>query len=404
MRVIVALVTGVLFGYFCPETAIRLKLFADIFIQLIKMIIVPIIFCSIAIGIGTMKNMKKMGKIGGKTMIYFEIMTTFALMLGLLVVHLVGPGRGFDMGAAEGADLSNYVSTAYHSQSISGIIKSMFPDNVLGALSRGEILPVLLTAVLFGLALAKLGEKVAPVTRLIESMNQIFFSIVGMVMFFSPIGVFGAMAYTIGKFGIRSLLPLLTLAACGYLTMILFVVIILGSVARVYGFSLFKILRYLKDEILSVIGTSSSETALPTLMHKLEKAGCSTSVVGLVVPTGYSFNLDGTAIYLSMSVLFIAQAYGIDLSLYQLFLILGMMMITSKGAAAIPGSGFIILAATLVLLPGHPIPVQGIVLLLGIDRFMSEARAITNLIGNAVATFCVSKMENEFHGVGIVES
>ena len=404
MRVIVALVAGVLFGYFCPETAIRLKLLADIFIQLIKMVIVPIIFCTIAIGIGTMKNMKKMGKIGGKAMLYFEIMTTFALMLGLAVVHFVGPGRGFDISAAEGVDLSSYVSSAYHSQSVGGIIKSMFPDNVIGALARGDILPVLLTAILFGLALAKLGERVAPVTRLLECMNQIFFSIVSMVMVFSPIGVFGAMAYTIGKFGIRSLLPLVNLAACGYLTMILFVVIILGAVARFYGFSLVKILRYLKDEILLVIGTSSSETALPSLMHKLEKAGCSTSVVGLVVPTGYSFNLDGTAIYLSMSVLFIAQAYGIQLSIPQILLILVMMMVTSKGAAAVPGSGFITLAATLISLPGHPIPVQGIALLLGIDRFMSEARATTNLIGNAVATFCVSKMENEFHGVGIVES
>ncbi|NDC82276.1 C4-dicarboxylate transporter DctA [bacterium] len=395
LYVLLSLVLGIAFGIFFPSAAVNLKVLGDIFIRLIKMVIIPIVFCTISIGIGTMESMKKLSRIGGKAFIYFEIMTTLAMAIGIVVVHFVGPGKNFHISSIENVDISKYTSQVKH-ETFSDFLIGMVPDNALGALASGDMLPVLVFAILFGLALAQVGSKANQVVSALNQFNKVFFTIVGIIMRLSPIAVFGSMAYTVGKFGVQSILPLAKLAACGYMTMILFVVLVLGSVARFYGFSILKIIKYIKDEIFVVIGTSSSETVLPTLMDKLESAGCSKSAVGLIVPTGYSFNLDGTSIYLAMSVVFIAQVYHVHLTWELLLMVLGIMMLTSKGAAAVPGSGFITLAATLSSLPGQPIPVQGIAILLGIDRFMSEARSVTNLIGNTVATLVISKIEGEY--------
>ncbi|MBW5444947.1 C4-dicarboxylate transporter DctA [Cohnella sp. CFH 77786] len=394
VQVLIAIALGVLVGHFFSSTGVQLKVLGDLFIKLIKMVIAPIVFFTIVTGIAGMGDMKKVGRIGGKALIYFEIVTTIALAVGLLVVNVVRPGHGVDMSAAKG-DISKYTTAAAEtSHGFVDFISNIVPDNVVAAMSKGELLPILFFAVLFGLALAAMGEKGTPVVQIFERLSQVFFGIVGMIMKLSPIAAFGAMSYTIGKFGIGSLFSLGKLMGSVYLTMFLFIVLVLGGIAKMYGFSIFKFIRYIREEILLVLGTSSSESALPRLMQKLEKYGCSKSVVGLVVPTGYSFNLDGTAIYLSMAAMFIAQAYGVDMSPWQQLTLLGILMLTSKGAAGVTGSGFITLAATLAAFPS--IPVAGIALLLGVDRFMSEARAITNLIGNGVATVVVSKMEKEF--------
>ena len=395
VQVIIAIVLGIIVGAIWPEFGASLKILADLFIKLIKMMITPIIFLTVAIGIGAMGDMKKVGKIGGKALLYFEIVSTIALAIGIAVALIVNAGHGINTDSAAGADVSQYTDAAANQEhGIGAFIGSIIPENFIGALANGELLPTLFAAVLFGMAAAALGERSKPVITFFELVSEIFFKIVGMVMKFSPIGAFGAMAYTIGNFGISSLGNLGLLMAAVYTTMAIFLIVVLGSIAKFYGFNIFKFIAYIKDEIFLVIGTSSSESALPSMMRKLERYGCSKQVVGLVVPTGYSFNLDGTAIYLSMAALFIAQAYGVELTWIQIITLLGILMITSKGAAGVTGSGFITLAATLAAFP--MIPVEGIALLIGVDRFMSEARAVTNLIGNGVATVIVSKSEKEF--------
>jgi aerobic C4-dicarboxylate transport protein len=396
VRVIIGIILGITVGFLFPEFGEKLKVLADVFIKLIKMVIAPIIFLTVAIGIGSMGDLKKVGRIGGKALIYFEIVTTFALAIGIIVVNLVKPGVGFNTSAVEGGDISQFTQQAKETnQGVIEFLVGIIPDNIVAAMGKGDLLPILFFAVLFGLSMSAMGDKAKPVVTLFEKIADIFFGIVNMIMKVSPIAAFGAMAYTIGKFGIGSLALLGKLMGSVYITMFLFIVIVLGGIAKFYKFNIFKFMAFIKEEILLVLGTSSSESALPKMMEKLEKYGCSKSVVGLVVPTGYSFNLDGTSIYLSMAAIFIAQAYGIDLTIWQELTLLGVLMLTSKGAAGVTGSGFITLAATLAAFP--MIPVEGIALLLGVDRFMSEARAITNLIGNGVATVVVSKMENEFH-------
>lgn len=396
VQVIIGIILGIAVGFLFPEFGAKLKVLADIFIKLIKMVIAPIIFFTIVIGIGNMGDLKKVGRIGGKALLYFEIVTTFALAIGILVVSIIKPGHGFNTKAAEGADVSQYTKAAAEtSHGVMDFILGIVPDNALAALSGGTLLPVLFFAVLFGIAAASLGEKAAPVISFFEKVSEIFFAIVNMIMKVSPIAAFGAMAFTIGNFGIGSLISLGKLMGSVYITMFLFIVFVLGTIAKFYNFNIFSFLKYIKEEILLVLGTSSSESALPKMMERLEKYGCSKSVVGLVVPTGYSFNLDGTSIYLSMAAVFIAQAYGVELTIWQLVTLLGVLMLTSKGAAGVTGSGFITLAATLAAFP--MIPVEGMALILGVDRFMSEARAITNLIGNGVATVVISKTEGEFN-------
>ncbi|MFC0189552.1 dicarboxylate/amino acid:cation symporter [Fictibacillus aquaticus] len=396
VQVVIGILLGIAVGFTFPAFGTELKVLADVFIKMIKMVIAPIIFFTVVIGIGSMGDMKKVGRIGGKALLYFEFITTFALAIGLLVVNFLQPGKGFDTSAAKGGDVSEFTKQAAEtSHGAVDFLVSIVPENVVGALAEGQLLPILFFAVLFGLAAASLGEKAKPTIKMFENLTEIFFKVVNMIMKVSPIAAFGAMAFTIGKFGVGSLVSLGQLMAAVYTTMFLFIVLVLGAVAKYYGFSIFKFIAYIKEEILLVLGTSSSESALPKMMEKLEKYGCSKSVVGLVIPTGYSFNLDGTSIYLSMAAMFIAQAYGVDLSIWQQLTLLGILMLTSKGAAGITGSGFITLAATLAAFP--MIPVEGMALLIGVDRFMSEARAITNLIGNGVATVVVSKSENEFH-------
>lgn len=396
VQVIIGIILGITIGFLFPKFGTELKVLADIFIKLIKMLIAPIVFFTIVIGIGSMGDLKKVGRIGGKALIYFEIISTFALAIGLVVVNVIKPGKGFNTNAVKGGDISQYTQQAKESShGVMEFIMGIIPDNIIAALAKGELLPILFFAVLFGIATASLGAKGKPIISLFEQLADIFFKIVNMIMKISPIAASGAMAYTIGNFGLGSLYSLGKLMGSVYITMFLFILIILGTVAKIYGFSILKFIAYIKEEILLVLGTSSSESALPRMMVRLEDYGCSKSVVGLVVPTGYSFNLDGTAIYLSMAALFIAQAYGVDLTIWHQITLMAILMLTSKGAAGVTGSGFITLAATLSAFP--TIPVEGIALLLGVDRFMSEARAITNLIGNGVATVVVSKMENEFH-------
>ncbi|MEV3273016.1 dicarboxylate/amino acid:cation symporter [Paenibacillus larvae] len=402
VQVIIGILLGILLGHFFPDFGIKLKVLGDIFIKLIKMVIAPIVFFTVVNGIANMGDMKKVGRIGGKALLYFEIVITAALAIGIVVVNLVKPGAGLDPSKASG-DISQYTKAAEEtSHGFMDFLMGIVPDNVVAAMAKGELLPILFFAVLFGLSLTAMGKNAQPVIDLFDKLAKGFFGIVNMIMKVSPIAAFGSMSYTIGKFGVKSLSSLGLLMACVYITMFLFIVIVLGSIARAYGFRIFSFLKYIKEEILLVLGTSSSESALPRLMDKLEKYGCSKSVVGLVVPTGYSFNLDGTSIYLSMAAIFIAQAYGIDLTIWQELTLLAILMLTSKGAAGVTGSGFITLAATLAAFPS--IPVAGMALLLGVDRFMSEARSITNLIGNGVATVVIAKMENEFHPVSETES
>lgn len=396
-QVILGILLGITIGFIFPEFGAQLKVIADIFIKLVKMVIAPIIFLTIVIGIAGMGDLKKVGKIGGKALLYFEIVSTIALAIGIIVANVIKAGKGVDAEAGQG-DISKYTKAAEEtSHGFMDFVLSIIPDSFIGAFAGGQLLPVLLLAVLFGVSLAHLGQKGKPILDLFEKIADVFFGIVNIIMKVSPYAAFGAMAYTIGEFGIESLIYLGKLMASVYTTMIIFIVFVLGSIAKFYGFSIFKFINYIKEEIFLVVGTSSSEAALPSMMNKLEKYGCSKSVVGLVLPTGYSFNLDGTSIYLSMAALFIAQAYGVDLSIWQQITLLGVLMLTSKGAAGVTGSGFVTLAATLAVFPS--IPVEGMALILGVDRFMSEARAITNLIGNGVATVVISKTENEFHPV-----
>ncbi|WP_426114445.1 dicarboxylate/amino acid:cation symporter [Massilia sp. PWRC2] len=394
VQVLFAIVCGVLLGVFYPKIAVDMKPLGDGFIKLIKMIIAPVIFCTVVAGIAGMQDMKKVGRVGGKALLYFEVVSTFALAIGLMVANLIKPGAGFnaDPATLDTKSIAEFTAKAKN-QSTVDFVMNIIPTTFVDAFAKGEILQVLLIAILFGVALSLLGERGKPVTRLIDDVSHVIFGVVGIVMKVAPIGAFGAMAFTIGKFGIASLLPLAKLMGSFYLTCGLFVVVVLGSIAWYTGFSIFRFISYIKEELLIVLGTSSSESALPALMRKLEKLGCSKSVVGLVVPTGYSFNLDGTNIYMTMAALFVAQATNTELTIWQELTILGVAMLTSKGASGITGAGFITLAATLAVVP--TIPVAGMALILGIDRFMSECRALTNFIGNGVATIVVSKWENE---------
>jgi len=394
VQVLFAIVVGVLLGHFYSELAVKMKPLGDGFVALIRMVIAPIIFCTVVSGIAGMDDMKKVGRVGGKALLYFEVMSTIALLVGLLVAHLLHPGAGFDVDpkTLDSHAVDTYATQA-KGQSTVDFLLHIIPATLVDAFAKGEILQVLLVALLFGSALSHLGAKGAPLLGIINEFSAVFFRMVTLITRLAPIGAFGAMAFTIGKYGLGSLLPLLKLVGTFYVTSLLFVLLVLGLVARAVGFNIVRFLVYIKEELLIVLGTSSSEAALPQLMAKMENIGCSKSVVGLVVPTGYSFNLDGTNIYMTLAVLFIAQALNVDLSFEQEGTILLVAMLTSKGASGVTGSGFITLAATLSVVPS--LPVTGMVLILGIDKFMSECRALTNIVGNGVACVVVSAWERE---------
>jgi len=393
--VVLAIIAGGTFGYFNPHAAVKLKPLGDGFIALVKMLIGPVIFCTVVLGIAGAGDMKKVGRVGGKALLYFEVVSTIALIIGLTVVNLLRPGAGFNIDARtlDAKAVDAYAKTAA-SQATADFILHIIPKTFTDAFTgSGDLLQVLLVAVLFGYAMTHLGAVGQSVHVFIEECSRIFFAMMNAIMKLAPIGAGGAMAFTIGNYGLAALKPLAALMASFYLTCLLFVVIVLGSIAAASGFSIFRFIAYIRDELLTVLGTSSSESALVPLMHKLERLGCSKSVVGLVVPAGYSFNLDGTNIYLTMAALFVAQALNIELTLVQQLTLLGVAMLTSKGASGVTGAGFITLAATLAVVPS--IPVAGLALILGIDRFMSEARSLTNFIGNGVATLVVSRWEGE---------
>ena len=392
VQVLAAIGCGVLLGVLAPGLGKEMQPVGQTFINLVKMVITPVIFLTVVLGIARTSDLKRVGRVGIKALVYFEVVTTLALGIGLVVVNLIRPGEGIDRSHIAAADAAQYTTGA--KISLVEILTHIVPSSVVGAFANSEILQVVFFSVLFGIAVGSLGEAGRPVIRGLEYLEVIFFKIVAMVMRVAPIGAFGAMAYTIGNFGIASLLTLGKLMACVYITMALFIFVVLNGIAKAYGFSLWKLLVHIRDEILVVLGTSSSEAVLPRLIDKLEQFGCARSVVGLVVPAGYSFNLDGTSIYLSMATLFIAQAYGVHLSLGQQLSIMAILMVTSKGAAGVTGSGFIVLTSTLAAI--HVVPVEGVALLIGVDRFMSEARAITNVIGNAVATVVIAKNEKAF--------
>lgn len=391
-QVLAAILVGGALGHFAPELAVQLKPLGDAFIKLVKMVIGPVIFLTVAGGIAGMSSLARLGSTTGKAMLYFIVVSTFALVIGLLVANVVRPGDGMgvDPATLDAAAVGGYVGKA-EEQSITGFLLSIIPDTFAGALTGGQILPVLFIAVIFGVSVASLGETRNRIVAALHDLSEAFFRMVSILMKFAPVGAFGAFAFTIGKYGIDSVANLAALIATFYLTSALFIAIVLGAIAYASGFSLWRLLGYLREEIWLVIGTSSSEAALPSLMKKLEAAGCAKSVVGLVVPTGYSFNLDGTNIYMTLAALFIAQATGIELSLREELLLLLVAIISSKGAAGVTGAGFITLAATLAVVP--TVPVAGMALILGIDRFMSECRAVTNFIGNAVATIVVARWE-----------
>ena len=394
VQVIAAILLGVLVGHFSPADGVALKPLGDGFIKLIKMIIAPIIFCTVATGIAGMRDMKSVGRVGGKALLYFEIVSTFALVIGLVVANVVQPGAGFNVDPAtlDTKSIAEYTVKS-HSLSTVDFIMNIIPATFVGAFANGEILQVLLLGILFGFALSHLGERGKLMFEVVEAFTKVVFGIVNMIMKLAPLGAFGAMAFTIGKYGVDSLGPMLKLIASVYGTSLLFIIVVLGLIARAVGFSIFRYLAYIKEELLVVLGTSSSESGLPKLMEKLERLGASKPVVGLVVPTGYSFNLDGTNIYMTMAALFIAQATNTHLTLGQELTILLVAMLTSKGASGITGAGFVTLAATLAVVPD--IPVAGMALVLGIDRFMSECRALTNFIGNGVAAIVISRWEGE---------
>jgi aerobic C4-dicarboxylate transport protein len=390
VQVLTAIVIGILLGHFYPESAAAMKPLGDGFIKLIKMIIAPIIFCTVVVGIAGMEDMKKVGKTGGLALLYFEIVSTIALIVGLVIVNLVQPGAGMnvDPKALDTKGVSAYTDPA-KMQSVTEFLLNIIPNTVVDAFAKGDILQVLLFSVLFGFALHRFGGRGTLVFDFVEKLSHVLFGIVGIIMRLAPIGAFGAMAFTIGKYGLGSLLSLGKLMGTFYLTCLVFIFGVLGIIARLHGFSIWKFIKYIKEELLIVLGTSSSESVLPRMMAKLENLGVRKSVVGLVIPTGYSFNLDGTSIYLTMAAMFIAQATNTPMTLGQQITLLAVLLLTSKGAAGITGSGFIVLAASLSAV-GH-VPVEGLALILGIDRFMSEARALTNLIGNGVATIVVAK-------------
>jgi aerobic C4-dicarboxylate transport protein len=393
VRVLVAIAIGVLLGVVAPGTARAMRPIGDTFVALVKMVIGPIIFLTIVLGIANMSDLKKVGRVGVKAFVYFEIVTTFALAIGLVVVNVTKPGAGLDVSAMAKGDVSRYAAQG-RELSFVDFFTHIVPSSFVGAFAAGDILQIVFISILFGVALTALGAHGRPLVDVLDRTQHVFFRIVQLIMYVAPIGAFGAMAYTVGNFGLRTLLPLGRLMLDVYLTMAIFVLVVLNLIARAFGFSLWQFLKYIREEILLVLGTSSSEVALPRMIDKLERYGCSRTVVGLVIPAGYSFNLDGTSIYLSMAVVFIAQVFNVDLTLAQQLTILGVLMITSKGAAGVTGSGFIVLASTLSAM--RVVPLEGLALLLGVDRFMSEARAIVNLIGNGVATLVISRSEGAF--------
>jgi aerobic C4-dicarboxylate transport protein len=392
-QVLVAVALGVTIGVVSPDLAKKLKPIGDTFVNLVKMVITPIIFLTIVHGIASMADLRKLGRVGGKALLYFELVSTLALAIGLVIVNVTQPGAGLDITALAAGDVSTYTKAGAQ-QSTLEFLLHIVPSNVVAAFASGDLLPVVFFSVLFGIALTAVGEAGRDIADLLVRLQAVFFRIVAIVMKVAPIGAFGAMAYTVGAFGLKTLLPLGRLMLDVYLTMAVFIFIVLGTICRLYGFRLLKFLRFIREEILLVLGTSSSEAALPRMLEKMERYGCARPVVGLVIPTGYSFNLDGTSIYLSMATIFIAQVYHVPLTIGEQLTLLGILMLTSKGAAGVTGSGFIVLASTLAAT--KTVPVEGVALLLGVDRFMSEARAITNLIGNGVATLVVSRSEGAF--------
>ncbi|WP_429109416.1 dicarboxylate/amino acid:cation symporter [Aeromonas media] len=389
-QVLLAITLGVFLGHVYPDLGADMKPLGDGFVKLIKMIIAPVIFCTVVTGIAGMESMKAVGKTGAIALLYFEVVSTIALVIGLCVVNLLQPGVGMNVDPAtlDASTISAYAEQA-KSQGIIAFLLDVIPGSVIGAFASGNILQVLLFAVLFGFSLHHIGEKGKLVFNMIDSFSQVIFGIINMIMKLAPVGAFGAMAFTIGKYGIGSLVQLGQLIACFYVTCLLFIFMVLGSIARANGFSILRFISYIREELLIVLGTSSSESVLPRMLVKMEALGCKKSVVGLVIPTGYSFNLDGTSIYLTMAAVFIAQATNTPLDLFQQLTLLVVLLISSKGAAGVTGSGFIVLAATISAV-GH-LPLAGLALILGIDRFMSEARALTNLIGNGVATLVVAR-------------
>ena len=394
LQVVVAVIVGVLLGYFYPAAGEAVKPLGDAFIKLIKMLIAPIIFCTVVVGIAGMEDMKKVGKTGGLALLYFEVVSSIALMVGLVLVNLLKPGAGMNI---DPATLDTKAVAAFTGpgklQGTTEFLLNIIPNTVVDAFAKGEILQVLLIAVLFGFALHRFGGRGTLVFDVIEKGSHVLFTIIGYIMRLAPLGAFGAMAFTIGKYGVGSLFSLGKLMGVFYLTCLLFVFVVLGAIARFNGFSIWKFVKYIKEELLIVLGTSSSESVLPRMMEKMENLGANKTTVGLVIPTGYSFNLDGTSIYLTMAAVFIAQATNTPMTLTQEITLLAVLLLTSKGAAGVTGSGFIVLAATLSAV-GH-VPVAGLALILGIDRFMSEARALTNLVGNGVATIVVARWTGE---------
>jgi aerobic C4-dicarboxylate transport protein len=390
IQVLIAIAIGVLLGHYAPETAVQLKPLGDGFIKLVKMLIGPVIFCTVVSGIAGMESMKAVGKTGALALLYFEVVSTVALLIGLIVVNVVRPGAGMnvDVATLDASRIEGYAHAA-REQSVVDFLLNVIPTTLFDAFARGEVLQILLVALLFGFALHAVGERGRLIYDFIDRLSHVLFRIIGMIMQLAPLGALGAMAFTIGTYGIGQLGALAWLMACFYATCIVFVFVVLGSIAKLHGFSIWKFVRYIREELFIVLGTSSSETVLPRIMSKLENAGVARPVVGLVIPTGYSFNLDGTSIYLTMAAVFIAQATNTPLTLTHQLTLLSVLLLTSKGAAGVTGSGFIVLAATLSAI--GPLPVTALVLILGIDRFMSEARALTNLVGNGVATVVVGK-------------
>jgi len=394
IQVLVAITIGILLGHYYPETGVALKPLGDGFVKLIKMVIAPIIFCTVVSGIAGMQSMKSVGKTGGYALLYFEIVSTIALIIGLVVVNVVKPGAGMhiDVSTLNASSVAAYAAAGAQQTTV-GFLLNIIPNTVVGAFANGDILQVLMFSVIFGFALHRLGSYGKPVLDLIDRFAHVMFNIINMIMKLAPIGAFGAMAFTIGQYGVGSLVQLGYLMACFYVTCLAFILIVLGGICRAHGFSVLKLIRYIREELMIVLGTSSSESALPRMLAKMERLGAKKSVVGLVIPTGYSFNLDGTSIYLTMAAVFIAQATDTTMDITHQITLLLVLLVASKGAAGVTGSGFIVLAATLSAV-GH-LPVAGLALILGIDRVMSEARALTNLIGNGVATIVVAKWVKE---------
>lgn len=393
-QVVVGVAIAILLGYVSPSTAVAMKPLGDAFIRLITMIITLVIFCTLVAGIAGMEDMKKVGRVGGKALLYFEVVSTFALLIGLFVGNVVRPGSGFNVNPVtlDARAVTEYAGQA-KAQNVTEFLIHIIPNTVVDAFSRGDILQVLFVSVLFGFALSLAGPRSKPLVELLDALTRVVFGVVAILMRFAPIGAFGAMAFTIGKYGLASLGPLAKLMAALYLTSLVFILLILGSIARLAGFSILRFLWFLREEILVVLATSSSEPVMPSLMAKLEKLGCSKTLVGLVVPTGYTFNADGTSLYMTLAALFVAQATNTHLTLLQQLTILGVALLTSKGASGVQGAAFIALVATMMVIP--TIPVAGMALILGIDRFLSMCRAIVNMTGNAVATLVIARWENE---------